>query len=80
MGNKFVQFQLCNVIGIITQKSLRCICDIESICRFYDTFIGTASRAARCGSFVEEVLGHSDVSNGGTWWRQKIYVVQAAGV
>jgi uncharacterized membrane protein len=45
-----------------------------------DTSTGTASRAARCGSFVGEGLGRSDVSNGGTWWRQKIYVVQTIRV
>jgi hypothetical protein len=37
---------------------------------FYDTFTGTATRAARCGSFVREGLGVSDVSYGGTRWRR----------
>jgi hypothetical protein len=45
---------------------------------FYDTSTGTATRAARCGSFVGEGLGLSDVSYGGTRWRQRIYVVWAA--
>jgi hypothetical protein len=46
---------------------------------FYDTSTGTATRVARCGYFVGEGLGLSDVSYGGTRWRQKIYVVQAIG-
>jgi hypothetical protein len=33
---------------------------------FYDTFTGTAMRAAHCGSFVGEGLGLLDVSYGGT--------------
>jgi hypothetical protein len=45
----------------------------------YDTSIGTAIRAVHCDSFVGEGLGLSDVSYGGTWWRQKIYVVRAVG-
>jgi hypothetical protein len=37
---------------------------------FYDTFTDTATRAARCGSFVGEGLGVPDVlSYGGTRWR-----------
>jgi hypothetical protein len=42
---------------------------------FYDIFTGTAMRAARCDSFVGEDLDLSDVSYGGTRWRQKIYMV-----
>jgi hypothetical protein len=43
---------------------------------FYDTFTGTATRAARCDSFIGEGLGVSDVSYGVTRWR---YVVQTTG-
>jgi hypothetical protein len=42
---------------------------------FYDIFTGTAMRAACCDSFVGEDLDLSDVSYGGTRWRQKIYMV-----
>jgi hypothetical protein len=39
--------------------------------QFYDTFAGTATRVAHCGSFVGEGLGVSNVlSYGGTWWKQ----------
>jgi hypothetical protein len=38
---------------------------------FYDTWTNTATRVARCGSFVGEGLGVSDVlSYGRSWWRQ----------
>jgi hypothetical protein len=37
---------------------------------FYDTSIGTATRAVRCGSFVGEGSGIPDVSYRGTRWRQ----------
>jgi hypothetical protein len=43
---------------------------------FYDTSIGTVTRAVRCDSFIREGIGLSDVSYGGTRWRRKIYVVQ----
>jgi hypothetical protein len=36
-------------------------------------------RAVRCGSFIGEGLGLSDVSYGGTQWRQNIYVVRTVG-
>jgi hypothetical protein len=37
---------------------------------FYDISIGTATRAAHCGSFIGEGLGVSDaLSYGGTGWR-----------
>jgi hypothetical protein len=45
---------------------------------FHDTSSGTASRASCCGSFVGEGSSRSNVSIGGTRWKQKIYVVRAA--
>jgi hypothetical protein len=45
----------------------------------YDTSTSTAMIAVRCSSFIGEGLRLSDVSYGGTRWRQKIYVVRATG-
>jgi hypothetical protein len=35
---------------------------------FYDTSTGTATRAARCGSFISEGLSRLGSSYGWTWW------------